>query len=209
MCLYAYYREEDDWVTSEQDVLDIAIVRPNLLMLLNNAKQLSTELIFSSPELFPRGKIQQCIQKLTEELHNISNKFRKTVLERSKHNQMALPSVHFPADCLYLPTDKINELTCDIKDPSLILEWTLQNTIESMISMYSTSSSNTLPVMNEDEQTSMKYKLFQYSLNGYRKALSVKNYDKILMQPQKKILLSKLVFLKQLMGKDAIITRSE
>lgn len=187
------------WPTSEADVLDICVANSALLMALDAAQALQQEALFAPAEFFPKYKIKEIVALLKQYHGDFTAK-----LARARRGHERLPIVRFARRELALDPARAIELNTQRRDIAVSLLWTVEDTIEDLVHLYG-ALRHTLSAFDEEGGTqSERFQRMRECLRGLGRSLRQKAADRILMHPEKHMLIRKLLILRTLVGNEFI-----
>ncbi len=190
------------WVTSEADILDICVGNSELLTVFNTGKLLLKEALFTPSEFFPRYKIRE----LVNVLKRYHSEFH-TKIARARGGE-ELPLVRFTPKELAMDPAKARELLEKRQDKGLALEWSVEDTLEDLMHLYSVMRHTLSALDDADGVESSKFQLMHNCLRGFGSSLKRKNYDRTLMRPEKHMLIRKLLVLRFMLGSDFLASNA-
>jgi len=244
-CVYALVSKEP-WPTTEKDLLDVVQTSPQIINVLNNAKQLLQDAETAPAEFFPRKPISDAITEMRALLRETKRRRQATqhadgydndinAINSNAHSALSSSNEGIRARQRVMGmgmgmgrgapngqqrsngvgnggdndvtrnslADRLAKLREERKkERAMVLEWTLQDMTEDLALLHTSHSSQFASLAGDQEVK--RYERMQDALSGLRETLARKSDDRILMKPEKKQLLQKLLVLRGLLGEQFV-----
>lgn len=194
----------EPWPITEREVLDLCVTHAPLLSALNQSKVLLETGAFCPSEFFPRYKVKELAKVLREHYKDFDRKLARMRLGLYNYPR----GVHFERGHLNMDAQKVREKLDKRFDLGILLSDTVQDTIEDLAHLFTTMH-NSLSAFSDasSEDQAAKLRHMQGIIRGLGRSFKRKNFDRMLMKPEKHMLLRKLLVVRNLLGDEFVYSQ--